>query len=231
MDTAPERHCWDDVIGDAERLVATRYGSPPPGDRPALVLIDCYRKVFGDRPQPLADAIAAYPSSCGPAAWAALPHLEALLGAARRAGVPVVHTTQDVRAGTGGGGVTRRVRPSGGDDEAGFEFIAPLAPRDGEVVVRKSRASAFFGTPLSTWLRQLDVDTVVLAGETTSGCVRATAVDAYSHGFSVVVAEEAVFDRSPLSHQVSLFDLHLKYAAVLHVPEVLGHLAGRRTRG
>jgi maleamate amidohydrolase len=230
MDTAPTGHCWDDVIGDTERLVAGRYGSPPPGDRPALVLVDCYRKVFGDRPRPLAEAITAYPSTCGTAGWEALPHLEALLDAARRAGVPVVHTTEETRAGTGGG-VTRRVRPPGGDDPAGLEFVWSLAPREGEVVVRKSRASAFFGTPLSTWLRQLDVDTVVLAGETTSGCVRATAVDAYSHGFSVVVAEEAVFDRSPLSHKVSLFDLHLKYAAVLHVPEVLDHLAGRRIPG
>jgi maleamate amidohydrolase len=227
MDLTDERHCWDDVIGHDERLVASRYGSPPLGGRPALLLIDCYRKVFGDRPATLAEAIGEHPSTCGTAGWEALPHLEAVLGAARRAGVPVLHTTGDARPGTGGGAVTRRVPLPGKDDEAGLQFVEPLAPREGEVVVRKSRASAFFGTPLSTWLRQLDVDTVVLAGETTSGCVRATAVDAYSHGFGVAVVEEATFDRSPLSHKMSLFDLNLKYAAVLHVAQVLDYFSGR----
>jgi maleamate amidohydrolase len=227
MDPVDEHHCWDDVIGDDERLVASRYGSPPLGGRPALLLIDCYRKVFGDRPHTLAEGIDDHPSTCGTAGWDALPHLESVLGAARRAGVPVLHTTGDARPGVGGGAVTRRVRLPGEDEEAGLAFVESLAPRDGEVVVRKSRASAFFGTPLSTWLRQLEVDTVVLAGETTSGCVRATAVDAYSHGFNVAVVEEATFDRSPLSHKMSLFDLNLKYAAVLHVPQVLDYFSGR----
>ncbi|MDK3255395.1 isochorismatase family protein [Blastococcus capsensis] len=229
MDPIVERHCWDDVIGDDERLVATRYRPRPPGRRPALLLVDCYRKVFGERPQPLAEAIGQFPSSCGLAGWTALPHLEALLERARSAGVPVLHTTEDVRPGLPGGGVTQRVPATGQDDAAGLEFIAPLRPRDGEAVVRKSRASAFFGTPLSTWLRQLDVDTLVVAGETTSGCVRATTVDAYSHGFSVVVVEEAVFDRSPLSHKVALFDLHLKYASVVHADRALELLTAARS--
>jgi nicotinamidase-related amidase len=218
-------HCWDDVIGDDERLVASRYEQRSPlGPRPGLLMIDCYRKVFGDRPRPLAEAIGRFPSTCGTAAWDALPHLEALLAAGRRAGVPVVHTTGDP---SGVGAVTRRRRTAGADEVAGLEFVAPLAPRDGETVLRKSRASAFFGTPLSAWLRELDVDTVVLAGETTSGCVRATAVDAYSLGFRVAVVEEAVFDRSPLSHKVGLFDLSLKYASVLHLDEAVEYLRAR----
>jgi nicotinamidase-related amidase len=125
----------------------------------------------------------------------------------------------------GVGAVTRRRRDPGEDEAAGLEFVEPLAPLAAEIVVRKSRASAFFGTPLSTWLRQLDVDTVVLAGETTSGCVRATAVDAYSHGFGVAVVEEATFDRSPLSHKVNLFDLSLKYASVVHLDEAVRYLS------
>ncbi|NEK85944.1 isochorismatase family protein [Blastococcus saxobsidens] len=228
MDPQPERHCWDDVIGDDERLVATRYRPRPPGRRPALLLVDCYRKVFGDRPQPLADAIEEFPSSCGLAGWSALPHLEALLAAGRAAGVPVLHTTGDARGGVPGGGVTQRAPVPGADDASGLEFVEPLRPRDGEIVVRKSRASAFFGTPLSTWLRDLDVDTLVVAGETTSGCVRATAVDAYSAGYRVVVVEEATFDRSPLSHKMSLFDLSLKYASVLHTARALQVLGAGR---
>ena len=226
MEPVHERHCWDDVIGDDERLIASRYDSRRPlGRRPALLLIDCYRKVFGDRPRPLAEAIDVYPSTCGMAGWDALPHLEARLERARGAGVPVLHTTGD--PGGGVGAVTRRRHVAGEDGHAGLEIIGPVAPRPGELVVRKSRASAFFGTPLSIWLRQLDVDTIVMGGETTSGCVRATAVDAFSHGFHVAVVEEATFDRSLLSHKVNLFDLSLKYASVLHVGQALEYLDGR----
>jgi maleamate amidohydrolase len=233
MEPATERHCWDDVIGDDERLVASRYDSRrSPGARPALLMIDCYRKVFGDRRAPLAEAIEQFPSTCGTAAWDALPHLRELLRAARSAGVPVLHTTGDP---TAVGGVTRRHPGPSQDDATGLEFVEELAPDPGEIVVRKSRASAFFGTPMSTWLRQLDVDTVVVAGETTSGCVRASAVDAYSHGFGVVVVEEATFDRSPLSHKVNLFDLSLKYATVLHTEQAVAYLGSvdgdTRSRG
>ena len=124
------------------------------------------------------------------------------------------------------GGATLR-RPAAGEDElAGYDIVPTLAPRPGELVARKARASAFFDTPVATWLRQLDVDTLVVAGETTSGCVRASVVDAYSHGFAVVVVEEATFDRSTLSHKVNLYDMNLKYASVLHLDEILAYLAG-----
>lgn len=225
MNQSNEGHCWDDIIGADECLIASRYRADlPPGRRPALLLIDCYRKVFGDYPQPLAEAIEDHPSTCGLAGWEALEPLERLLEAARGSGVPVVHTTGQWRPEARLGATTRRARVAGEDDPAEYEFVPPLAPCAGELVVDKSRASAFFGTPLSTWLRQLDVDTLVVGGETTSGCVRASVVDAYSHGFDVVVVEEATFDRSQLSHKVNLFDMHLKYAAVAHLEFALGYL-------
>jgi maleamate amidohydrolase len=92
------------------------------------------------------------------------------------------------------------------------------------VVVTKQRASIFFGTPLVAHLTQLGVRSLVICGESTSGCVRASAVDAYSHGFHVTVVEECCFDRSLLSHKVNLFDLHHKYADVMKVDEVVAHL-------
>ena len=236
MNTFTPQHCWDDVIGEDERLIASRYAADRAlGEHPALLLIDCYQKVFGDRAQPLVEAIDEYPATCGSAGWEALPHLEALLLGARQAHVPVVHTTGDTRPEARLGAATLRSRAPGEDEASGYDIIAPLTPVDGEIVVRKSRASAFFGTPLSTWLRQLDVDTLVVAGETTSGCVRASVVDAYSHGFRVAVVEQATFDRSALSHKVNLFDLHLKYASVLHLDRALDYLhdtsyADRRER-
>lgn len=225
MTAATEAHCWDDVIGKDERLIAARYqAGRTPGRRPALLLIDCYRKVFGDRPQSLADAIEAFPATCGLAAWQALGPLEQLLETARAVGVPVLYTTGQRRAEARLGATTRRVRAPGEDEAAGYEIVAPLAPLAGELVIDKSRASAFFGTPLSTWLRQLDVDTLVVCGETTSGCVRASVVDGYSHGFEVIVVEDATFDRSELSHKVNLFDMHLKYASVRRLASALDYL-------
>lgn len=226
MSRHSDSHCWDDLIGPDERLIAANYdGVRQRPTRPALLLIDCYRKVFGDRPRPLAEAIATEPSTCGLAAWDALGPLERLLEGARKASVPVIHTTRALRPGRHGA-ATQRVRVDGEDEPDGYAFMPSLAPHDDEIVITKARASAFFGTPLSTMLRLLDVDGLVVAGETTSGCVRASVVDAYSHGFVTVVVEEAVFDRSTLAHKANLFDLDLKYASVVHLSEGLSLLRG-----
>src|SRR5882672_7959718 len=99
-----------------------------------------------------------------------------------------------------------------------------------DVVITKVRASAFFGTLLVAHLTQLGVNSVIVCGESTSGCVRASAVDVYSHGFHVTLVEECCFDRSPLSHKVNLFDMHHKYADVLHVDEVVRHLEALRAK-
>ena len=94
----------------------------------------------------------------------------------------------------------------------------------GELVIYKERASGFFGTPLIAHLRKVGADSLIIFGESTSGCVRASTVDAYSYGFHSVVVEECTYDRSMLSHKVNLFDLHHKYADVMHVDEVIEHL-------
>ena len=90
-------------------------------------------------------------------------------------------------------------------------------------MIRKQRASAFFGTPVAAQLNMLGVGIVVICGELTSGCVRASAVEAQEHGFHVVVVEECWFDRNIVSHKVSLFDLHHKYVDVMHLDEVVEH--------
>ncbi len=105
-----------------------------------------------------------------------------------------------------------------------FDIRPEFAPQPGDVVIRKLRASAFFGTPLVAHLTQLGVQSIVMIGESTSGCLRASAVDAYSNGFHVTLVEECCYDRSMISHQINLFDLHHKYADVMHVDEVVAHL-------
>jgi maleamate amidohydrolase len=115
-------------------------------------------------------------------------------------------------------------------DPAVYAIRSDFKPQPGDVVITKQRASVFFGTPLVAHLTQLGVRTVIICGESTSGCVRASAVDAYSHGFHVVLVEECCFDRSLLSHKVNLFDLHHKYADVMKIDEVVAHLDAMAVR-
>ncbi|MFA9431912.1 cysteine hydrolase family protein [Egicoccus sp. AB-alg2] len=213
--TASSVRPWDHLLTEQDRVFADRYvRNRRFGTRPALLLIDLYVSAFGDGPEPLETAIEKWPGSCGPAAWEALDPLLTLLGTAREAGVPIAHTSGEDRPESTLGAATARRQNA---DETGerYRLMPQFTPVAGELLVRKTRASAFFGTPLSTWLRQRSVDSLVVAGESTSGCVRASVVDAYSHGFQVAVVEDAVFDRSPVSHAVNLLDMHRKYATVV----------------
>jgi nicotinamidase-related amidase len=205
------------------------------GSRPALLLIDLYRWVFGDRPQPLVDAIETWPGSCGLAAWDALPAIQRLLALAREQGLPVVHMTgldgagmpgwsEASHGGVGRGGVASSTEVPAERRRHRYDIIDEVAPVQGEVVLRKTTPSAFNGTPLVHHLVSLGVDTLIVAGESTSGCVRASVVDGCSYRFRVIVVEDCVFDRHQATHAINLFDMHTKYADVLSLAEVKAHL-------
>jgi nicotinamidase-related amidase len=218
---------WDRFLTERDHAAkepAVRKGA---GTRPVLLMVDLYRWVFGDRPEPLLQAIERWPGSCGLAAWNALPHLQRILASARSNGIPVVHATNtddipswfDAR------------RPADMVDEAAkdrrrrkFDFLEEIAPLLGEVVLKKTSPSAFNQTPLLHLLRSLDADTLIVAGESTSGCVRATVVDGKSYRYKVLVAEECVFDRHEAPHAMSLFDLEQKYADVLPIDDVVAYM-------
>jgi nicotinamidase-related amidase len=204
------------------------------GQRPALLFIDLYRSVFGDKPEPLLQAIKTWPPSCGLAGWKAIPHLQTLLTAAREAKIPIVHVTQmdDDVCGIESWAVRRESqRPKDTSPEEmdrrrrRYDIIDEVAPLPGEGVLRKASPSAFYGTPLAAHLNYLGVDTVVVGGESTSGCVRAAVVDSTTHRYRTVVVEECVFDRHEAAHAMNLFDMNQKYADVLPLAEVLEHLA------
>jgi len=150
-----------------------------------------------------------------------VPAIRRLLKAFRAAGRPVIFTTPD-----GGqrwtGPVTRGTTTA--DVPAGRQIIPAVAPGENEWVLAKPKASAFFGTPLVSSLVNLGCDSLVVAGGTTSGCVRATAVDGCSYGFEMMVAEDGCFDRAALSHSVSLADLDAKYARVLTASQIIAML-------
>lgn len=154
---------------------------------------------------------------------------ETLLRAARKAGIPVLHTRVEFQPGGRDGGVFFRKLPALACFEAGRHpelaaFAEGLEPLAGETVITKQYASAFFGTSLASTLTALGVDTLLIAGLSTSGCVRASAVDACQHGFVPVVVREAVGDRAPGPHEANLFDLQAKYAEVAPLATVLRYL-------
>jgi nicotinamidase-related amidase len=108
-----------------------------------------------------------------------------------------------------------------------YEIMEQVAPIAGEAVLRKTAPSAFWGTPLVAHLNQLRVDTLLVAGETTSGCVRASVVDGCSYRYKMIVVEECVFDRHEACHAINLFDMHQKYADVVSLEAALDYLQHR----
>jgi maleamate amidohydrolase len=156
-----------------------------------------------------------------------------LLAAARAAGIPVIHTKVMYHAsGADGGWFVRKVpalrKLVPGEPLA--EIDPAVAPLPSEVVIVKQYPSPFFGTPLAPMLATLGVDTLILAGCSTSGCVRAGALDGVQHGYRVIVPRECVGDRHDGPHDANLFDINAKYGDVLGRDEVIAHLAGLRDR-
>jgi nicotinamidase-related amidase len=221
-----EDHCWKDIVTpDILKVYACYKRETFVGAAPALLAIDLYELVYRGGPHLPHEIANEYPNACGRYAYEAIEPTKRLFAAARGAGLPIFYSTGDVRPASRPSFVsaTKRVKPS---VEASDYAIRPeFKPQAGDVVITKQRASAFYGTPLAAHLTQLGIRTLIVCGESTSGCVRASAVDAYSHGYHVVLVEECCFDRSLLSHKVNLFDMHHKYADVMHVDEVIAHLA------
>ena len=226
-----ENHCWNDIVPADILDIYSHYARTTfVGPAPALLAIDLYELAYEGGAKPVNELHHTYPSSCGENAWRAIEPTKRLFAAARGAGLPIFYSTQDTRADSKPTLITATKRRRTAMAPEHYAIRPEFRPQPGDVVITKQRASAFYGTPLAAHLTQLGVRTTIICGESTSGCVRATAVDAYSHGFHVVLAEECCFDRSILSHKVNLFDLHHKYADVLHLDEVAAHLAGLAVR-
>ena len=229
-----EDYCWKDVIPQEVMDLYNQYERKLfVGPSPALVAIDLYESVYQRGNRPIAEIAKQYPGTCGENAWKAIEPTKRLFAAARAAGLPVFYSTGDTRPESYGGQVnvsaTKR-RTKAMRDPAMYAIRPEFKPQHGDVVITKQRASAFFGTPLTAHLNQLGVRSVIMCGESTSGCLRASAVDAYSHGYHVTVVEECCFDRSVISHKVNLFDLHHKYCDVMHIDDVVKHLDAMAVR-
>ena len=157
-----------------------------------------------------------------------------LLAAARAAGVPVIHTRVEYHpSGADGGWFVRKVpalrKMVAGEKLAQIDPV--VAPLSDEVVLVKQYPSPFFGTPLAPMLAAMGVDTLILAGCSTSGCVRAGALDGVQHGYRVIVPQECVGDRHDGPHDANLFDINAKYGDVVRRDEVVSYLAGLSAQG
>jgi len=188
------------------------------GRRPAVIVVDVCASFLGPC-TPTAEAVTAVATSCGQVGWDTLPAIRRLLETARTARIPVLFTTPTP--------TTRTTKKPSHHGEEGLRIPDEVAPRPGEPVIRKPKASGFLETGLAASLREQEVDSLIVCGVSTSGCVRATAVDGFSHEFTVFVVEECCFDRSQFFHNASLYDMNAKYATVVTLDEVAEYLSAR----
>ncbi|MSP89238.1 MAG: isochorismatase family protein [Alphaproteobacteria bacterium] len=223
---------WDEFLTAQDKKVfeLSGYGARGGyGKRPALLVIDMTYGFTGDRPEPILESIKRWPNSSGMAAWAAIAVILTLLDAARAKGLPIIYARNAIRDdGWDWGGWHRKSKrtaewtggPTNLDSNA---FVAEIAPQPQDIIIGKTKPSAFFGTPLIGTLTQLGADSLVVTGNTTSGCVRAAVIDAFSYNLHVAVVEDGCFDRAEAAHAINLCDMNAKYADVVPGSEVAGN--------
>lgn len=210
-----------------ERYRKAGFGKPiGMGTRPALLIIDVQYRTVGRTPAPFDEAITEFTTSCGDAGWAAVTHIQRLLTTFRARDWPVLYPHVAPKKDYDAGALSAKVPGIMTVAADGYHFVAEVAPRDGDVLLPKRHPSAFFGTPLASYLIGLGADTLVVTGCTTSGCVRSSVADAFSYNFKVTVPNDAVYDRATVVHEANLFDMAQKYADVASTDDVLAALSG-----
>jgi nicotinamidase-related amidase len=226
---------WDDILTERDKQVfaLSGYGKRAGfGQRPALLIIDVNYNFVGDKPEPILDSVKRFRNSCGAEGWEGVQHIGELLAEARKKRLPTFYTTgHDDRMNAVAFGRWQAKNSRSTEDmtdtwDKGNEIVADIAPRLGDIVVRKQKPSAFFGTPLMSMLNEVHADSVLVTGTTTSGCVRASVIDAFSYNMKVSVVEECVFDRGQASHKINLFDMAMKYADVISLKETIDYIRG-----
>lgn len=225
---------WDAFLTDQDKEHLRSWAKLEPkgfGKKAAVLVIDDYYSVLGLEREPILESIKRWPMSCGLEGWAAIDQTVKLLKMARDVGVEVIYVRSLDGFPSWGGVTVKRGQDQSlcnlSPDEASManEIVAEIAPLPGELVLEKAAASAFHGTPLLFHLIKQGIDTLICCGETTSGCVRATVVDAATFRYRVGVVEECCFDRTQAAHAMNLFDMHQKYADVIDLAATEAYFA------
>ncbi len=185
------------------------------GKRPALLVIDVQYRTSGTANVPILEAIKEYRTACGEYAWSAIPRIAELIRTFRARSLPVIYPHVAPKTEHDRGGLASKMPSLLEVDAKGYEMVKEVAPQPGDLLLPKIHASAFSGTPLASYLVHLGVDSLIVTGCSTSGCVRATVVDASAANYKVAVPYDAVYDRIQASHAMNLFDMASKYADVL----------------
>ena len=213
---------WDGIISEDEQAAyrAAGFGRKSGlGHRPALLIIDVQYRTVGTKPRPFWEAIKEFPTSCGEVGWAPSRRSTSCCSCSASGGWPVLYPYVAPKESFDGGRLADKVPALMGSRGTGYDFVAEIAPQGKDILLPKKHPSAFFGTPLASYLIDLGADTLVVTGCTTSGCVRGSVVDGFAYNFRVVVPSDAVYDRSQTSHAVNLFDMSEKYAEVMTTDE------------
>lgn len=219
---------WDNLLNETDREVIRLggYGQPRGmGSRPVLMIIDPQYNYAGAN-QPILNQLDKWPSGAGESAWEAVEKIKPLLSVARRKNIPVIYTkhVQDDIKFDGFAAKVYRDQSQYLKGAKGTMIIEELAPFKGDIIIDKSYASAFYGTPLLSYLVKLQADSIIIVGGTTSGCVRAACVDAISRNYNVAVLYDCVYDRISASHKVALLDLWMKYCDVISSKDAIEYL-------
>jgi maleamate amidohydrolase len=222
---------WDKYISARDREISEAAGYRKRGGlgkRPAILVVDMFYNFTGDVPKPIMESIGEWRSSCGEDGWAAVHKTAELLKVARAKNLPIIYSNAQRRADGQDSGrwiaKNHRAMEKAKSNVLGTEICKEVAPEPKDFQVHKLKPSMFFGTPLVSILNDLDVDTVLVTGLVTSGCVRATVTDAFSYNFSVGVIEDCCGDRWEVSHAVTLFEMDAKYADVISLQETKEYL-------
>jgi maleamate amidohydrolase len=226
---------WDAFLTarDKEVFEASGYGARGGfGQRPALLIIDVNYGFVGDKPEPILESIKQWMNSCGEEGWAAVAAIKKVLAASRAKGIPVIYTSGVRRADAWDQGAWSYKNSRVNKDYLGLSpqtlrsniIVPDIAPGPRDLVIGKQKPSAFHGTSLTDYLIHLRCDSLLVTGTTTSGCVRATVVDAFSLNYRVTVIEDGCADRSQASHAVNLCDMNAKYADVVPSFEVIKYI-------
>jgi maleamate amidohydrolase len=238
---------WDRFLTDRDKALREVFGSKRMGfgKRPVVMVIDVSEAFTGDKDEPILDSVKRFRNSCGSEGWRAAGQIGVLLDHARAKGLPVIYTAEmdlredgwdsgrwtdknaratEMRTHDLGAGMDAITAKPGYRLRRGARINPRIEPQVGDIMVGKTKPSAFFGTFLTSFLVDLQADTVILAGSTTGGCVRATTIDGFSYNYRMALVEECVFDRFELSHAATLFDIEMKYGDVVPLAETLAYV-------
>lgn len=232
---------WNDFLTERDQQHLAVWGKKARdelGKRPVVLIIDVFYDSVGHERKPLLESVKDWPMSCGLEGWEAIDRMVGLLAAARANDVPVVYARSlpgfpidqsrvAARTSKGKQG-TDRLAPE--VRALANEIVKEVAPQPADLVIGKIASSSFAGTPLLHYLRLLNADTLIVCGETTSGCIRAAVVDGAALRYRIGIVGECCYDRTQASHWMNLFDMHQKYGEVIDVATTVEYFTSLKRR-